>query len=187
MPATAFDIIVEDWLLTTAAEAVHGHNPHDRGGDTWWGISRRWHPRESWPPTRERAIQIYRQEYWDDDNLRLDNFKSLPMQMVLMDAAVQHDPRTAARLFQLVLNGLPGVAPVTVDGWLGPQTLEAYTRLTQFDRDRELQVAQALLYRRGLYYWALSGDPGELPNLRGWLRRLALLGQLLLRRHLEVG
>lgn len=46
-------------------EGVWDHDPRDPGGETSYGISRKYHP-EAWtngPPTREQAIAIYEREY----------------------------------------------------------------------------------------------------------------------------
>ena len=46
-------------------EGVYDNDPADAGGETAYGISKRYHP-EAWkngPPTREQAIAIYRQQY----------------------------------------------------------------------------------------------------------------------------
>ena len=44
--------------------ALEGVHNVDTGGDTWWGIARNSHPDEPWPPTLERAKQIYFDEYY---------------------------------------------------------------------------------------------------------------------------
>lgn len=42
------------------------NDPRDPGGETKWGISKRYHPNEDIKNlTLERALEIYRKEYWD--------------------------------------------------------------------------------------------------------------------------
>ncbi|MFH2126994.1 MAG: glycosyl hydrolase 108 family protein [Pseudomonadota bacterium] len=183
MPATDFDIAI-GWLLRKDVEGVHANDPNDKGGDTWYGISRKAQPNEPWPPTRERCIEIYREEYWNTRNLPLDKFRSLPLKLVLFDGAVQHDPTDMAIMLQTTLNKLGGAERIVVDGWAGPQTLIKLKAITQFDRDRELAVALAVLFTRQKYYYDLSRRPGQLPNLRHWTYRMAALGELLIARHL---
>lgn len=186
MVASAFDIAIE-WLLRKDIEGVHANDPNDRGGDTWWGISRAAHPNEPWPPTRERCIEIYREEYWNSRALSLDKIKSLPLQLVLFDGAVNHGRKTIARLFQRTLNELGGAQKLLVDGWAGPQTQIKLLAITAHDPEHELLVAQAVLCTRALYYRELAERPGQLPNLRHWTYRLAQLGLLLIKRRMGAG
>lgn len=46
-------------------EGGYVHDPADAGGETAWGVSKRYHP-ELWtdgPPTREQASELYRRQY----------------------------------------------------------------------------------------------------------------------------
>jgi lysozyme family protein len=46
-------------------EGVYDHDPVDRGGETAYGISKKYHP-HAWkdgPPTRDAAIAIYKRDY----------------------------------------------------------------------------------------------------------------------------
>jgi lysozyme family protein len=176
--ASACDISLEFVL------SQEGRHNIDQGGDTWFGISRRAYPDLSWPPTREQAIAIYRRDYWNHPRLRLERIKPLPVQMVLFDGAVQHGQVTMARLFQAELNRLGGALRIAVDGDIGPQTRGKLAAITQFDRDREVAVAQALLWARARLYRAIAAKPGQLGNLRGWLGRIAALGELLILRQM---
>lgn len=185
MASSAFDVATA-WLLRPDIEGGHADDPNDRGGDTWYGISRRAHPHEPWPPSRERCLEIYKKEYWNTPNLPLEEFKSLPLQLVLFDGAVQHGPTDMAIMLQTTLNELGGGTPrIAVDGWAGPRTRAKLEEITQFDRDRELEMATAVLLARARYYHDLSKSPGQLPNLRHWTYRVAVLGQLIIKRHLE--
>ncbi len=90
-------------------------DPKDPGGDTWFGLARTYYPNEPWPPTRERAIQIYKDAYWDPISGDL-----LPgrLAVAVFDCAINEGTGTAIRLLQHTLG-------VDVDGHLGPQTLAA--------------------------------------------------------------
>jgi hypothetical protein len=57
-----FDDIVN---FTLRWEGGYSNNPNDPGGETNFGISKRYHPDEDIKNmTRERAIEIYHNDYW---------------------------------------------------------------------------------------------------------------------------
>lgn len=99
-------------------EGAATNDPDDPGKETTFGISRRHHPNIPWPPTREQAIAIYRAEYWDP--IRGDQLPP-PLALVVFDAAVVPGVSWATRALQEVLR-------VTVDGAIGPKTIEAARR-----------------------------------------------------------
>lgn len=66
------------------------NDPKDPGGETNFGIAKRWHPNEDIKHmTLVRAIQIYQQDYWDKFQC-----SSLPdaWALFVFDSAVQHPP-----------------------------------------------------------------------------------------------
>lgn len=106
-----FDAAVD--FIITNIEGGHEEDPKDPGGDTWYGISRRSYPKEPWPPTRERAIEIYRTDFWDA--VRGDDLPPR-LAVAVFDTAINQWVDPAIRLLQHTLG-------VTVDGLLGPETL----------------------------------------------------------------
>ncbi|MCF8034658.1 MAG: hypothetical protein K9K66_04495 [Desulfarculaceae bacterium] len=184
--ASAFDISV-DWLLRPEIEGKFCDSPNDRGGRTKWGISQRSYPKLNIAAlTRDEAKEIYRRDFWDAPNLILGKIAPLPLQMVLLGGAVNHGQTAMARLFQAELNRLGGAKKIKVDGHVGPQTRGKLYAITQYDRDRELDVAQAVLWARlKLYRAIVDKRPADLPNLRHWCTRLALLGETLIQAHLD--
>lgn len=99
-----------------AVEGERSEHPMDPGGPTYYGIARHAHPEvKPWPPTRDQAIEFYRHRYWDW--LGCDRFPP-PLALVLFDCAVNQGVGRAVRLLQASLG-------VTMDGAIGPETLEA--------------------------------------------------------------
>lgn len=146
-----FDLGVR-WILK--AEGAESADPADPGGLTRYGISQRAHPDVNVSALTEgEAIAIYWLRYWQACGL--DPLPA-PIAVAVLDAAVQHGPRPAARMLQ---HGLG----VETDGVIGEHTVEAA---------RAADV-QALLVgycaRRGVYY-ANLGSFGRFGY--GWLRRL---------------
>jgi len=84
------------------AEGGYVNDPNDPGGETNYGISKRSHPDEDIKNmTLARAIELYREHYWDFYGLdRLD----LPYCICVMDAHVQHRPTVVAQ-FHAIAQG----------------------------------------------------------------------------------
>ena len=48
-------------------EGQHSNDPKDPGGDTWFGLARKFNPDVTpWPPSREAALAVYREKYYDN-------------------------------------------------------------------------------------------------------------------------
>jgi hypothetical protein len=62
---TSYFIAAVNWLLGPDIEGEHSNDAADKGGDTWYGLARRWNQDMPWPPTRDQAIARYRERYWD--------------------------------------------------------------------------------------------------------------------------
>lgn len=133
-------------------------NPKDPGGITNFGISLAAYPRLGREGikklTKDQAKALYKRDYWDKafcdklpPNLRL----------LMLDAAVQHDPIDAAKLLQKALG-------VVVDGKIGPVTLK---RLAAVPAN---EMAANFLAERALYYVFLKDTFSTFG--RGWMRRL---------------
>jgi lysozyme family protein len=140
--------------LVVEIEKMHANNPLDPGGDTWWGVSRLYHPdEEPWPPSEERTREIRRAEYWDALGC---NDMPWSVALSVYDFAILQGAHTAA----LVLQHVVGVAP---DGRIGPRTLGAVARrdlvplLHELYAQRTLQLAQS-------HNWGTFGH--------GWMVRL---------------
>lgn len=164
----AFDQAI-DWLLSPDIEGAHSNDPADRGGDTWYGISRNAHPDISWPPTLLQAKTIYHEQYW-----RACRCPDLPpvLAVATFDAAVQHGARQAVRLLQQALG-------IQADGIIGPVTLKA---AHAFCVDASLgtnQIDHLLSYRARYYSAIVANDDTQSRFIRGWMRRLFSLQQLL--------
>lgn len=88
-----FDIAV-DFVLK--AEGGYSSDPNDPGGETNFGISKRFHPdlnvREL---TREGAIDIYRRNYWDANKL---NELAPGLAIAAFDCAVNQGPARMRRI-----------------------------------------------------------------------------------------
>jgi lysozyme family protein len=152
-----FTDVAIPWILD-----VEGVKNTDQGGDTCYGISRNAHPNEPWPPTKERAIQIYKTEYWD--HCQCDRLPA-PLALALFDGAVNQTPGWATVQIQKLL-GVDG------DGLVGPTTVEAARKCKLFGTldasGYHPGVIDAFAEKR--LAWYLGDPPGQ---------RLGLINRLL--------
>lgn len=143
-----FDEAVE---IILNLEGVHNV---DAGGDTWYGIAKRFHLDEfPWPPTRERAIEIYREEYWEPNRCG-----ELPraLGIALFDAVVNQGD--AVKNFQRALK-------VAADGVVGPVTLQTARTTDQWE-------VLALFFARRAQRYATVSRPQEQIGLLARLFRV---------------
>lgn len=196
-PEDVFQLTLRRYLLTPDIEGDYSHDPADRGGETWRGISRRNWPR--WPGwavvDREKArlriagaataaqiSALIRSLAADTelDALTADFYRQhfwlafrcheMPPRVgvCMFCAGVNHRPDTARRLLQRALR-------VTADGLIGPVTMAAARRA-----DPDELVPEMLSYRAQLYHDIVVSNSTQARFLRGWFRRLFLLQRFVL-------
>lgn len=137
-------------------EGGYVNDPDDPGGETNFGIAKRYHPDVDVKHlTREQAIAIYRSEYWDRIG---GDFLPGPLALMVFDAAVNQDAGAAVLMMQEAL-GVPA------DGLIGPVTLRAAQALAESPHDVVCEVAA----RRAVRY-ATSTNLAKYGL--GWFRRL---------------
>lgn len=153
------DLVIPDLFAAGVAielreEGVHSDHPLDPGGDSWWGIARTSHPTETpWPPTRDRALELYRLEYWNPCRCA-----ELPwaLALALFDGAVQHGDATARAMLQ-------AAAGVAADGVFGPTTMARLGAPADLG-----PMLDAFMAARGLLY----ARNKEFPTFgAGWMHR----------------
>lgn len=136
-------------------EGGYVNNPHDRGGETKYGISKRSYPRlDIAALTLTDAKAIYRVDFWAragcdavPDAIKFD----------LFDTAVNSGPVTAAKLVQRAVGEVD-------DGLIGPRTLLALGSMPA-PRLVARFNAQRLILMAGLSDWEHFG--------KGWALRVA--------------
>ncbi len=95
------------FALTVGVEGGYVNDSRDPGGETKYGIAKRYHPDEDIKNlTLERAKEIYLNEYWIP--AKCDNTPT-PMDICLFDSQVnpQNDPRLPGGGNQEILNQNP--------------------------------------------------------------------------------
>lgn len=136
-------------------EGGYVNDPRDPGGETKYGIAKRFHPDEDIANlTLKRAREIYHRDYWLAAGCQHLDW---PVAYVFFDAVVNMGIGTAVRLMQEALGEV-------ADGIVGPRTRRAMQRQ---GGDRELivrfQAERALYYASRLHFDRYG---------KGWLRRV---------------
>ncbi|NOZ68014.1 MAG: secretion activating protein [Deferribacteres bacterium] len=151
---------------TLQFEGGYSNNPLDRGGETRFGISKRWHPDVDIKNlTIERAKEIYRREYWD--KLNLDLVENQRIAEEIFDTAVNTSPRKAGRFLQEALNLLEDSGLVE-DGIIGEKTLAAVNNYPY--PDALLKALNGFQFMH--YLQTIEKDESQRIFIRGWLKRV---------------
>ena len=146
-----FDRCLEEVLRH---EGGYVNDPHDPGGETNMGISKRSYPKEDIKGmTRARAAEIYRRDYWNP--VRGDDLPA-GMDLVAFDGAVNSGVSRGAKWLQSALG-------VTADGMIGPQTIAA-AQQAHPEAVIDRACSARLAWLRTLGTWGRYGN--------GWTRRV---------------
>ena len=135
-------------------EGGYVNDPHDTGGETKYGISKKAYPNiDIKNLSLEQARAIYHRDYW---NRCKCEFLPDALSVAVFDYAVNSGCRKAIRDLQAVLG-------VAVDGIIGNQTIGAANRIPQRKVLSEY-LDKRLNYLMSLKSWARYGN--------GWGNRI---------------
>lgn len=180
-------------------------DPHDRGGATKYGISLRFllvegridTNRDGFADfdldmdgdidgadvrklTTEQAGALYWRCFWLP--VRAEDF-ARPLGEALFDQAVNGGLLGARKLLQKAINAcsakMPGgkIAPLAVDGKIGPATIETYQRVLTWPALGMPSLIGAYRAAAAARYRAIvDADPSQRKFLAGWLVRAGKLG-----------
>lgn len=145
--------------LVLGIEAGYVNDPHDPGGETKFGISKRSYPQENIPAmTLERAKILYRRDYWD--KAACDRLPAR-FRIALFDAAVNQGVKPAVMMLQSSLG-------TSADGVVGGQTVSAAERASP-------EAVALYLADRAIRY---TVTPNFNRYGRGWMKRLFLIANV---------
>lgn len=175
-------------------EGGYVDDPDDAGGETYMGISRKYHP--GWlgwgiigsykhtsefpdelytiPMLQAYVERFYKEHYWD--TWRGDEInKELAVEM--FDVAVNMGVMRAVMFCQKALNfmnlGTNLWPDLVVDGHMGPKTITAIRRAHLTNRIRE--VVKIINILQGMHYLNyMKRSPIQEKYARGWLKRVSI-------------
>lgn len=165
----------------------------DRGGETLFGISRKFNPSwEAWnkvdilkakyPKDLKNFLNTdtelyllarayYQKNYFSSPYIDINIIKDESIAIELFDTAVNMHPKTAAKFLQRALNLLNRnerkFKDLKPDGRVGPVTLNAYRKVNP---NNLLKVLNGLQFMR--YVKIVEKDPTQEINFAGWMKRV---------------
>lgn len=173
-----------------------GNDPDDRGGETYAGISRKFHSEwEGWkvidihknlpefpsnvyghPLLTSMVHTFYKKEYWDVN--KLDYVMSQNIANEVFDTGVNMGIRTAAKFLQYSLNVLNKKGKlwknITVDGLIGNGTLKALNSCLDYRGDEYLYKVMNIL-QGNLYIKIMLNREDQEKYAYGWLNRVQFI------------
>ena len=154
---TTFDEIIE---VTLHHEGGYVHDPKDLGGETNFGIAKRFYPDVDIKNlTEEGAKEIYKKDYWDKNKVdELDE----QLKHIFFDMCVNQGRGTAVKILQRACNAKG--ADLAVDGGLD---LELKVQLNTYKPSLE----RVRCYRLKHYYDLVNKKPEQERFLFGWFKR----------------
>ena len=140
-------------------EGGYVNDPQDKGGETNFGISKRWFPDVDIKNlTKEDAINIYYNNYWIPAKVdRLPN----DLRSTYFDMCVNMGQKQAVKVLQEAINSKKR-SKIDVDGRIGPQTIQSANKVDK----KRLQA-----YRCKFYADLVSQDKSQERFYYGWFRR----------------
>lgn len=140
------------------------NDPHDSGGETKWGISKRAHPELNIKAlTFNDALRIYEKQYYDVD---YDAITSDRIAFKLWDMGVVMGRATAVKLAQKAVQDCGKL--IRVDGNCGPITVAAINSI-----DENLFYTHFIARLEKHFRFIAFIKPKNKRFLNGWLNRLA--------------
>ena len=153
---TSFNDIIEEVLKH---EGGYVNDPHDAGGETNFGIAKRWYPDVDIKNlTKEKAKKIYHQDYWRP--ARCDEMPS-HLRHIYFDMCVNFGRRGAVKVLQQAANS-KSRNKISVDGGIGPNTINAIQKIS-------VDVVRA--YRVLRFANIVIDKPNQEKFWLGWFRR----------------
>ena len=130
---TTFEQIIEEVLKH---EGGYVNDPHDRGGETNFGITKKFYPHVDIKNlTKEQAKKIYHTDYW-----RRGKCDDVPPKLrhIYFDMCVNFGRSGAVKVLQQAANS-KNKNKIDVDGGIGPATLKAIQNV-ELERVRAYRV-----------------------------------------------
>ena len=182
--------------ISMSIEGGYSNDPNDAGGETWHGISRRYHPDwPGWPiidaekqrglgnlqsrlelniPLGKLENEFYRVEFWD--KIRGDQIQDQAVADEIFDTSINMGIYQAVTFLQTALNCLnrnqKNYGDISEDGDLGANTLTALGNHLAAEKGDHAVLMKLMNLLQGMHYVQYTRKhPDQEHFLRGWLKR----------------
>jgi lysozyme family protein len=153
-------------------EGGYSNDLHDKGGETKYGISKRFIVDNNIKPpsfdmkklTKDDAVSIYKCYFWDKNNF--EGLDDEPIRNKLFDLSVNMGAGTAIKLFQKSLSEV-NHRSIVEDGNMGLKTLA----LANTTDDQKLLLETFINFCCEYYKAIVARHPEQVKFLKGWLNR----------------
>lgn len=144
-------------------EGGYSHNPHDKGGETKYGITKASYPKVDIKNlTLDEAKKIYYCDFWTKG--KCEKVQDAAIAAKIFDLCINMGINTAIKVVQRALRSTG--QNVVEDGIAGPATLSAINRADATDLLAALKSEAA-----GYYRLIAQNKPTQRQFLTGWLNR----------------
>ena len=151
-----FDEIIK---IVIAHEGGYVNDELDLGGETKYGITKRWYPNVDIKNlTMDNAIDIYYRDYWQPSKAQ-----NLPEEIkpTYLDMCINMGKKQAVIVLQQAINSVKR-KKIAVDGYIGPITIQYANKVSK----RRLQA-----YRCKFYANVVQDKPKQERFYYGWFKR----------------
>lgn len=140
-------------------EGGYVNDPTDLGGETKYGISKRWYPEINIKDlTLDQAKNIYYEDYWVPS--RADELPK-DIRATYFDMCVNLGQQRAVKILQESVNSAGG-PELLIDGQIGPKTIQGAHRASK----KRIQAFRCLFYGR-----IIENNPDQKKFYYGWFKR----------------
>ena len=140
-------------------EGGYVNDPYDKGGETKYGIAKRWFPDlDIKNLSKTDAINIYYNEYWNPS--RADKLPN-DIKATYFDMCVNMGQRQAVKILQQAINSRK-VNKIEEDGLIGKITIENAGKVSK----KRLQAYRCLFYGK-----LVTKNPDQQRFYYGWFKR----------------
>lgn len=158
-------------------EGGYSDHPDDPGGKTRWGITEKVARKFNYRGSinllpKELAFNIYRELYWDVNNLTSVSNVSFEVAFEIFECGVNLGPIWGARYLQMALNSMNRGErkDLHVDGVIGVKTL---AELLEYSHDDICTIVKIQNILQGARYVLLTQKNRKLKSfVRGWIKRV---------------
>jgi lysozyme family protein len=159
---------------TLKFEGGYVNDPHDPGGETNLGITKRVAEGHGYTGDMHDipmsiVTAIYKQSYWDA--LKLDSITGQVFANHAFDCAVNMGSGTAAKMMQNTVNAQDSSFALVIDGGIGSKSTSAINVLCATTENERSLVTQFCHLRKKRYYDIIAKRPESARYINGWLKR----------------